>query len=53
KLLSITTDSASSNDTFVDEMGDLVPTFPGSAAHNRCMGHVVNLTGKSLLRPFD
>ncbi|GLB35657.1 hypothetical protein LshimejAT787_0212220 [Lyophyllum shimeji] len=53
KVLSITCDNASPNDTMIDELADLLPYFPGAAHRTRCFAHIVNLVAKSLLRQFD
>lgn len=49
----VTTDNAASNDTMVEELADLVPSFDGIVNHTRCFAHTVNLIAKSILRPFD
>lgn len=48
-----TTDSATNNDTMVDDMEDRVPSFEGSDSHGRCFGHVANLGAKSCTSLFD
>lgn len=53
QLLSITTDNASSNDTMINGIAVRIPSFPGEPAHSRCLDHIMHLTGKSFLRPFD
>ncbi|KAG2085774.1 uncharacterized protein F5147DRAFT_588788 [Suillus discolor] len=52
-MLSVTADNASSNDTLVTELVDLVPHFAGETSRTRCFLHIVNLVAKSLLREFD
>ncbi|KAG2112249.1 uncharacterized protein F5147DRAFT_527041, partial [Suillus discolor] len=52
-ILSVTADNASSNDTLVTELVDLVPHFAGQASHTRCFLHIINLVAKSLLHEFD
>ncbi|GBE78938.1 hypothetical protein SCP_0201350 [Sparassis crispa] len=53
KLLGVTADNASSNDTMIDELAELLEGFQGQANRSRCFDHVVNLVAKSLLRQFD
>ncbi|KAH7903747.1 hypothetical protein BJ138DRAFT_977493, partial [Hygrophoropsis aurantiaca] len=53
KMLSLTADNASSNDTMTDELKLLLDDFSGKASRTRCFLHVVNLTAKSLVREFD
>jgi hypothetical protein len=52
QCLGITCDSASNNDTMIDELIDLLPNYPGAANRCRCFLHVVNLIAKSLLKQF-
>jgi hypothetical protein len=53
KILSITCDNASNNDTMITELADLINDFPGPANQTRCFTHVLNLVVKSILRQFD
>lgn len=53
KILSITADNASNNDTMTDHMGELLTNFGGQCARTRCFLHITNLTAKSLLNEFD
>jgi len=53
KILSVTCDNASCNDTMVDELADLLPSFPGKANQTRCFLHIINLVAKSIIRQFD
>jgi hypothetical protein len=53
QCLGITCDSASNNDTMIDELVDLLPNYPGAANRCRCFLHVVNLVAKSLLKQFE
>jgi hypothetical protein len=53
KILSITCDNASNNDTMIEELTDLVDNFPGPANQTRCFTHILNLVVKSILRQFD
>jgi hypothetical protein len=53
KILSITCDNASNNDTMIEELGDLVDAFPGEANRTRCFAHIINLIAKSVIKQFD
>lgn len=53
KILSITADNASNNDTMTDHMAELLTNFGGQCARTRCFLHITNLTAKSLLNEFD
>ena len=37
----------------IDELANLVKTFPSEAMHIRCFAHVINLVVKSILKQFD
>lgn len=37
----------------IDKLKALLPSFLGRRGHVRCMAHTVNLTAKSILRPFE
>jgi hypothetical protein len=37
----------------IQELTNLIQNFPGEASRTRCFGHIVNLTAKTLLLPFD
>lgn len=37
----------------VGKLSELLPAFPGLAAHVRCFAHTINLTAKGVLRPFE
>lgn len=37
----------------IEKLGELLPGFPGLAAHVRCFAHTINLTAKGVLRPFE
>ena len=52
KILAITGDNASNNDTMINELEDLIPEFNGSAAHARCFLHITNLDAKCLINQF-
>lgn len=51
KVLAITTDNASNNDTMMGYMEDEL-NMQKSWSHIRCIGHVLNLIGGSLLKRF-
>jgi hypothetical protein len=53
KLLSITGDNASNNDTMIEELAKLLDDFPGPANQTRCFLHILNLVVKSIIRQFD
>lgn len=47
-MLAITTDNASNNDTFIEELADICEdediNFHGKTQHVRCCAHVLNLS---------
>ncbi len=51
--MNVTCDNAANNDTMIDHLGVLVPTFQGGFHRTRCFAHIVNLVVKSLIRQFD
>jgi len=53
KILSITCDNASNNDTMIEELAVLIDDFPGPANQTRCFLHILNLVVKSIIRQFD
>jgi hypothetical protein len=53
KILSITCDNASCNDTMIDILSELLKEFPGAAHRTRCFAHILNLVAKSVIRQFD
>ncbi|KAG2139887.1 hypothetical protein BD769DRAFT_1310192, partial [Suillus cothurnatus] len=53
QILSIMADNASSNDTMITELADMVGHFGGKTARTCCFLHIVNLVAKSLLKQFD
>ena len=46
KVLAFTADNASNNDTLVDELLTLIPSFGGSDYRVRCFAHILNLVVK-------
>jgi hypothetical protein len=53
KHLSITADNASSNNTMIEELAELIDNFPGEKNCVHCFNHIINLVAKSLLKLFD
>ncbi|THU93380.1 hypothetical protein K435DRAFT_598906, partial [Dendrothele bispora CBS 962.96] len=53
KLLSITCDNASNNDTMIESLEDKIRDWAGRANRTRCFAHIINLVAKSLLKLFD
>ncbi|KAF7776710.1 hypothetical protein Agabi119p4_5103 [Agaricus bisporus var. burnettii] len=53
KLLAITCDNASNNDTMVTEMSARIDVFRGDQSRVRCLAHIINLVVKSILKQFD
>jgi hypothetical protein len=53
KILSITADNASSNDTKTTALAENVTHFGGDTTQTRCFLHIVNLVAKSLLKQFE
>lgn len=52
KILSITCDNASNNDTIIEELTNL-HDFPGPANQTWCSTHILNLVVKSVIQQFD
>jgi hypothetical protein len=52
KMLSVTCDNASNNDTMLEELDDLLSGF-SSLNRTRCFAHILNLVAKALLKQFD
>ena len=52
KILSVTCDNASNNDTMMENLDDLLSGF-SSLNHTRCFAHILNLVAKALLKQFD
>ena len=53
KILAITADNASNNETVVNKLEDMIPEFEGEMARACCFLHVINLVAKSLISQFD
>jgi len=52
KILSVTCDNASNNDTMIHELDDSLSEF-SSLNRTRCFAHILNLVAKALLKQFD
>jgi hypothetical protein len=52
KILSVTCDNASNNDTMMKELADTLTGF-STVNRTRCFAHILNLVAKSLLKQFD
>ncbi|PPQ85854.1 hypothetical protein CVT26_001954 [Gymnopilus dilepis] len=52
KILSVTCDNASNNNTMVTEMHDRIPAF-NKVNRMRCFLHILNLVAKSMLKQFE
>jgi hypothetical protein len=52
KILFVTCDNASNNDTMVEELEDRLTKF-STVNGTRCFTHILNLVAKSLLKQFD
>jgi hypothetical protein len=53
KVLSITCDNTLCNNTMIEELANLVPTFPGKVNQTCCFLHIINLVVKSVIQQFD
>jgi hypothetical protein len=51
KILSVTCDNASNNNTMIEELENSLTGF--SAVNHTCFAHILNLVAKSLLKQFD
>ena len=52
KILSVTCDNASNNDTMSDELDHMLTKY-SPVNRTRCFAHILNLVAKSLLKQFD
>ena len=52
KILSVTCDNASNNDTMIHELDDSLTEY-SSLNRTRCFAHILNLIAKVLLKQFD
>jgi hypothetical protein len=46
KIFTFTADNASNNDTLVNELSNLIPTFEGQQYQICCFAHILNLVVK-------
>jgi hypothetical protein len=53
KVLSITCDNTSCNNTMIAELANLLANFPGQANQTCCFLHIINLVAKSIIQQFD
>lgn len=53
KILGLTADNASNNNTLVDELEDLLDGFQGSVSRIRCFAHILNLVVKVSISEID
>jgi hypothetical protein len=37
----------------IEELGEILPAFPGQANRTRCFAHIINLIAKSVIKQFD
>ncbi|KAG2148429.1 hypothetical protein BD769DRAFT_1345433 [Suillus cothurnatus] len=49
KILSITCDNTSNNDTMVNKLSDVLEDFSGEMNRTQCFLHIVNLVAKTLI----
>ncbi|KAG2050834.1 hypothetical protein BDR06DRAFT_833129, partial [Suillus hirtellus] len=53
QILCIECDNAANNTVMVDDLTDILPSFPGTVNHIRCFLHTINLVAKLLIKEFD
>ena len=53
KILSVTCDNASPNDTMIDKLKEVLKDFQGKRGQVQCFMHVINLIAKSIIKQFD
>jgi len=53
KILSVTCNNASANDTMMEELELMLTEFEGQSTRTRCILHVGNLVAKSMIKQFD
>ncbi|KAH9006045.1 ribonuclease H-like domain-containing protein [Lactarius hengduanensis] len=53
KVLSVTTDNTSNNDTMIKHLSTIVDTFPSAANQTRCFAHIISISTKLILKQFD
>ncbi|KAF8584155.1 hypothetical protein K439DRAFT_1302877, partial [Ramaria rubella] len=52
QLLGVILDNASNNDTMVNHLQTLIPTFRGQKTHVHCFTHIINLICQAILSVF-
>jgi hypothetical protein len=53
QCLGITCDNASSNDTMIMSLSEIITSFAGDSKRTRCFNHVIALVAKRLISQFD
>lgn len=53
KILGVTTDNTSNNDTMITQLSAQLDDFPGASNQTRCFLHILNLTAKAIISQFD
>lgn len=53
QIFSLVADNASNNNTLVDELEVLLPSFGGQQARVRCFAHILNLVVKVRLCSYN
>ena len=53
RILGITLDNASNNNTLINELTDSLKDYQGSATRIRCFAHILNLVVKAILSQFS
>jgi hypothetical protein len=53
KILGVTTDNVSNNDTMIVELSRCLDDFPGTLNQTRCFLHILNITAKATIAQFD
>jgi hypothetical protein len=53
KILGVTADNASNNDTMITQLSAHLDDFPGASNQTRCFLHILNITAKAIISQFD
>jgi hypothetical protein len=53
KILGVTADNVSNNDTMIDELSVHLEDFSGTSNQTRCFLHILSITAKAIIRKFD
>jgi hypothetical protein len=53
KILGVTADNASNNDTMIKQLSRHLLDFPGASNQTRCFLHILSITAKAMIRQFD